>query len=247
MSTSYNVDYTTHLQNTQCFMTPIDELKRQAFIDRSNIESYDIKNWVNIATQNYDHGDIAINRNDLENAYVAYMKGSTIMVEIVRHHSGYSAIKADPVYVSLRKKTDKTLGVLKDLAKRIDNWHSYQHQLQQMSTHYTPIPYTQMGTYADIPGQAPSFRPRSSPLKHTSNGLSYELSNKLFLETPSWTNSSYSTIPMIQPQYLASCIQSQQNPPKVLLIDVRSRNAFMSGCVQHKWIIQIDPSILKNE
>lgn len=41
--------------------------------------------------------------NDLEDAYVAYMKGSTIMIEIVRLHSDYLKIKTDPLYAQLRK------------------------------------------------------------------------------------------------------------------------------------------------
>ncbi|KAG1441136.1 hypothetical protein G6F56_011618 [Rhizopus delemar] len=247
MSTSYNVEYSTQIQNTQ-FVTPIAELKRRALVDKSNIEDYDIKNWISSAAQHYNHGDVALQNNDLENAYIAYMKGSTIMVEIVRHHSGRLNIKSDSVYISLRRRTDDILVLLKDLAIKIDTWHSYQHQLQQMS-YYSAYPYTHP-VYTERQTITP-FQPRSSPLRTENNSLPHDFSNQLKISSvdlpPSWTHPVFPKNTIIQPYDLASSIQSQQNPPQVLLIDVRSRDKFNSGCIQHKWIIQIEPSILRKE
>ncbi|CAO3696223.1 unnamed protein product [Rhizopus stolonifer] len=172
----------------------------------------------------------------------------TIMVEIVRYHSGRLNIKSDSVYISLRRRTDDILVLLKDFAIKIYTWHSYQHQLQQMS-YYSAYPYTHP-VYTERQTITP-FQPRSSPLRAENNSLSHDFSNQLKISSvdlpPSWTHPVFPKSTMIQPYDLASSIQSQQNPPQVLLIDVRSRDKFNSGCIQHKWIIQIEPSILRKD
>ncbi|KAG0938159.1 hypothetical protein G6F32_009539 [Rhizopus arrhizus] len=269
MSASYNVEYNSQIQNPQQFASSVAELKRRAFVDRSQIENYDIKNWIGSVVQLYEQGDAALLNNDLENAYVAYMKGSTIMIEIIKFHSNYLKIRTDSIHIQLRKRTDEEILILlKDLAMKIDAWHSYQQQLQQMSTYcynnYTPYPvYSYHDPYSinaqdssstiirqNISSSQSPLRqamPSSQPLSVSAS--SHDPSAKLnvsnnAIDLPLWTHHTFPKSITIEPLDLASRIQSQQNPPSILLVDVRSRERFSSGCIQHKWIIQIEPSVL---
>jgi hypothetical protein len=54
MSASYNVEYNSQIQNPQQFASSVAELKRRAFVDRSQIENYDIKNWIGSVVQLYE-------------------------------------------------------------------------------------------------------------------------------------------------------------------------------------------------
>ncbi|KAG1177011.1 hypothetical protein G6F70_002120 [Rhizopus microsporus] len=273
------------------FASSIAELQRRAFVDRSKIETYSIKSWISSAEKLYQQGDVALLVNDLEDAYVAYMKGSTIMIEIVRLHSDYLKIKTDPLYAQLRKRTDNEIVViLRDLASKIDFWYSYQQQLGQMSSFYyhSHVPL-QLPSYAynhelynysmndlssaiarqNIMAHAnltsPNVSQRSSPLRqapitvsssnstpiksgNSMTALTHDIS-KLTLSNnvstiPSWTNHKLPESTTIEPLDLSSRIQVRQHTPTILLIDVRSRDTFISGCIQHKWIVQIEPSVL---
>lgn len=151
---------------------------------------------------------------------------------------------------------------------KIDAWHSYQQQLQQMSTYcynnYTPYPvYSYHDPYSinaqdssstiirqNISSSQSPLRqamPSSQPLSVSAS--SHDPSAKLnvsnnAIDLPLWTHHTFPKSITIEPLDLASRIQSQQNPPSILLVDVRSRERFSSGCIQHKWIIQIEPSVL---
>jgi ubiquitin carboxyl-terminal hydrolase 8 len=50
----------------------------------------------------------------------------------------------------------------------------------------------------------------------------------------------------VPPNVLASWIVKGKEPkPSVLLLDVRPREIYMSGCIKHTWIAQIEPMFLK--
>lgn len=93
----------------------------------------------------------------------------------------------------------------------------------------------------------------STPIKNGNSmtALTHDIS-KLTLSNnvsiiPSWTNHTFPESTTIEPLDLSSRIQVRQHTPTILLIDVRSRDTFTSGCIQHKWIVQIEPSLLDKE
>lgn len=67
------------------------------------------------------------------------------------------------------------------------------------------------------------------------------------VQLPSWTNNIFPQVSVIEPIELAKWITIKNNPPSVLLIDVRPKDTFRAGCIKHQWIIQIEPSVLQKE
>ncbi|ORE17512.1 hypothetical protein BCV71DRAFT_181327 [Rhizopus microsporus] len=222
MSASYNVEYNNQMPSLPQFASSIAELQRRAFVDRSKIETYSIKSWISSAEKLYQQ-----------------------------------------VY---------QLVILRDLASKIDFWYSYQQQLGQMSSFYyhSHVPL-QLPSYAynhelynysmndlssaiarqNIMAHAnltsPNVSQRSSPMTALTHDISkLTLSNNVST-IPSWTNHKLPESTTIEPLDLSSRIQVRQHTPTILLIDVRSRDTFISGCIQHKWIVQIEPSVLGKE
>ena len=65
------------------------------------------------------------------------------------------------------------------------------------------------------------------------------------MQMPSRTNNNINTGVTITPKALAQYLVQKENPPSVLLLDVRPREHFESGCIKHKWVVQIEPLILR--
>ncbi|OZJ05342.1 hypothetical protein BZG36_01577 [Bifiguratus adelaidae] len=65
------------------------------------------------------------------------------------------------------------------------------------------------------------------------------------MQMPSRTNNNINTGVTITPKALAQYLVQKENPPSVLLLDVRPREQFESGCIKHKWVVQIEPLILR--
>lgn len=91
------------------------------------------------------------------------------------------------------------------------------------------------------PHPSPSLVPPSAPNPITSNG------NALVLPSP--TNFVFPSILVIDPPQLATWIKirGQENPPSILILDVRPRYVSELGCIKHRWIAQIEPLVLKQE
>ncbi|ORX45129.1 cysteine proteinase [Hesseltinella vesiculosa] len=49
----------------------------------------------------------------------------------------------------------------------------------------------------------------------------------------------------VEPHELASWLIRKDNPPSVLLLDARPRDMFSQACIKHKWIVQIEPLVLR--
>ena len=92
------------------------------------------------------------------------------------------------------------------------------------------------------------------PLANTSvSSLTQAMSDNLNLndtsniQLPNWTNNTFSNSLLIEPEELMRRITAVENPSSILLIDVRPRDIFVTGCIKHKWIIQLDPGYLQRE
>ncbi|KAG0169485.1 ubiquitin-specific protease doa4 [Apophysomyces sp. BC1015] len=64
---------------------------------------------------------------------------------------------------------------------------------------------------------------------------------------PSLTNNVFPPSMVVEPKELAQWITRKINPPSVLLLDVRPREMFSRGCIKHKWLVQIEPLVLRRD
>lgn len=73
-----------------------------------------------------------------------------------------------------------------------------------------------------------------------------KIKDKSSIPLPKWTNNNFPNTLIVQPLELANWMTSKHNPPSILIIDVRQRNIFTSGCIKHQWIIEIEPNVLSS-
>ncbi|KAL7321944.1 ubiquitin-specific protease doa4 [Mucor circinelloides] len=266
MSTSLN----SHVDIQHRPSSMIDDLRQRAFVDKADTEVYGVNRWVNSVIKLYEQGDLAILNNDLESAYISYMRGCSIMVEIIKFHSCYHQVRQDPVFLGLKKRTNEEIfALLQDLALRIEAWYRLSRQQNQLQQPYYNNPHfnatTQTASYAYIPSHDPRNYPHYSlndlpvaavpPTQMPQNSMnqlvqhtaSLKLSENNVIQLPSWTNNQFSDMPVIEPIELAKLITTKTNPPSVLMIDVRTREAFKNGCIKHQWIIQVEPVVLQHD
>lgn len=110
-----------------------------------------------------------------------------------------------------------------------------------------------------MPTSPTSIHPTALIGNSSSSSLSQDFSSKLNIsintassssnkiQLPSWTNNIFPNSNVTEPLQLAKWITTKENPPSILLIDVRTRDLFKNGCIKHQWIIQIDPNILSQK
>lgn len=97
--------------------------------------------------------------------------------------------------------------------------------------------------YMKMPEPHPS--PSAAPLPDVN---SIPDNNKTLI-LPSLTNFVFPSILIVDPPQLATWIKKmgRENPPSILILDVRPRYISEQGCIKHRWIAQIEPLVLKQE
>ncbi|RUP50001.1 hypothetical protein BC936DRAFT_140747 [Jimgerdemannia flammicorona] len=314
--------------------TSLAELRARAVVSTGDADKYGIRAWINSAAKAYEQGDASYASGDLENAYVSYLKGCTIIVEILPKHSQYGTLLSskDPAYFDLRKRTvekillkvEEIAGIIEGQFKSSQNGggasgrssfdsnprsasssnrppsqpttqpttQSHERYLSaldslpsppsslpspnrakisppnQKSKSQPPIPSTSTKPQNWVVGapQPPpastkpaSWQPPGStvipslipvPGSNHLNAAGTPPSSGQAIPTfplPSLTNNDFPMTLTIMPEQLAKYLTQQQNPPSVLLMDVRPKEEFERGCVRHKYIIQVEPLTLRNK
>jgi ubiquitin carboxyl-terminal hydrolase 8 len=64
---------------------------------------------------------------------------------------------------------------------------------------------------------------------------------------PSLTKNTFPQTPTINPDELAKLLSKRDDPPSILLLDIRPRDMYKRGCICHKWVVQLEPMVLKRE
>ncbi|KAI8071601.1 hypothetical protein BC940DRAFT_293258 [Gongronella butleri] len=67
------------------------------------------------------------------------------------------------------------------------------------------------------------------------------------IQLPPQSNNEFTPSMTVEPNELASWLTRKENPPSVLLLDVRPRDLFNQACIKHKWIVQIEPLVLRRD
>ncbi|CAO3640862.1 unnamed protein product [Cunninghamella blakesleeana] len=71
--------------------------------------------------------------------------------------------------------------------------------------------------------------------------------NTTSLQLPHLTNNIYPQTLEVEPWELVQWITQKDNPRSVLLLDVRPRDMFLQACIKHKWMVQIEPLVLRKD
>lgn len=88
----------------------------------------------------------------------------------------------------------------------------------------------------------------SSPTTATrSSSLTNSIIDNTKILLPNWTNNAFPNRLVTEPRELVKWLTASDNPPSILLIDIRPREIYKSGCIMHRWIMQIDPIVLQKE
>ncbi|KAF7722685.1 ubiquitin-specific protease doa4 [Apophysomyces ossiformis] len=202
----------------------LSELRQRATVDPSGSEKYTVQQWILVVSQLYQQGDWACRHDDMDNAYVCYMRGCSVMVEIISKHPNKHEAFSDPLYSQLKQRTDNEIfGSLETIAIRLERRFGNSSNVTSKSPmNLTPSVSSPSRT---------SARTRTSPIPS--------------IPLPSPTNAVFADSLIVCVDELVSWITQKENAPSVLLLDVRPRHVFEGGCIKHQWIVQVDPRVLK--
>ncbi|KAI8330223.1 hypothetical protein BC941DRAFT_186274 [Chlamydoabsidia padenii] len=304
------INYTALLMNLFSTKKPtsLAELRSRAAIDQTDVTKYAIRRWVFSVNRLYEEGDNAIRLGDIENAYVYYMKGCSIMLEIIKQHPEYSTTQRDPFYVQLRKRTNsEVINILEDIGEKLQVLYNQGDQqlpsektledgdpdLERTLEKYPPLSsspgLSALDNLPPVPDHVPSLKSEDNIEKMTndmSKGkgsssaslLPKNNSNHLIHSPDSTKTSTSSTIQQpsssstersppssvaihlpprsnnifpksgqVEPLELAKWITRKDNPASILILDVRPRDMFRRACIKHKWMVQIEPLVLRKD
>lgn len=100
------------------------------------------------------------------------------------------------------------------------------------------------------PHHVPSPVPSPSQSKNAGSpalsNISYSSTPKITIPLPTLTSNNFPQTLVINPKQLAKYLMQKENPPSILLMDVRPREEFENGCIRHKYVIQIEPLTLRS-
>ncbi|KAI9490566.1 hypothetical protein BDB00DRAFT_875163 [Zychaea mexicana] len=96
------------------------ELHRRAAINKADANKYTAKQWLLSVKRLFDEGDRTRRLNDLESAYIHYLKGCDILVDIIGKHPGVNEIKSNPLYAAMSKRAPDILNSLESIKEELE-------------------------------------------------------------------------------------------------------------------------------
>ncbi|KAL0073893.1 hypothetical protein J3Q64DRAFT_1634817, partial [Phycomyces blakesleeanus] len=101
--------------------------------------------------------------------------------------------------------------------------------------------------YRPLPTRQIPTPPLDQPIQISGGSDSYsgEEYSEFTLQLPPRTNYAFSFSLVVEPRELAHWITKRDNPPSVLVLDVRPRNVFRRACIKHKWVVQLEPLVMQ--
>ncbi|KAI7872097.1 hypothetical protein BDF14DRAFT_723591 [Spinellus fusiger] len=98
----------------------LKELNKDAAIDSTVLTVYSIKQLASTANTLYNSGESAYSNGSLESAYVYYMKGCSITLEVITRHVDYDNFKKESYHQQLEKRTVDALDILGIIKLRLE-------------------------------------------------------------------------------------------------------------------------------
>ncbi|KAI8079963.1 uncharacterized protein BX664DRAFT_303113 [Halteromyces radiatus] len=297
------------------------ELRLRAAVDKSQTTNYGVKRWISSVNRLYEEGDIALRLGNIENAYVHYMKGCSIMLDIIQHHPDYASTQNDPFYIKLRKRTNNEIfTILEDIGEQLQSQYDKQKRrdqqeslsspddnkenqdddidLQRTLDKYPAISSSGLSALDNLP-PVPVHTPSAKNFNNASSTIPNDVSDNLKtdstsslssqfaklqvtpnsthqsskgekalsespsvindreninntsysnpIQLPPRTNNVFPQMPQVEPRELAKWITRKDNPASILLLDVRPRDMFRHACIKHRWMVQIEPLVLRKD
>ncbi|KAG1472886.1 hypothetical protein G6F56_001274 [Rhizopus delemar] len=141
------------------------ELNRRATVDKSETSKYTLKRWATSVSKLYEKGDLEFLNGNLEEAYILYMKGCSIMVEIIGKHSSIKEFKKDTLYIELKARTvSVVLDRLEHLNQKLQEKENAQKQadediVKEAMNRYPPVDSTGLDDLPSVPTHLPGTTP----------------------------------------------------------------------------------------
>ncbi|KAG2212280.1 hypothetical protein INT47_001639 [Mucor saturninus] len=261
---------------------PLSELSRRATVDKTGLSKYSVKRWISTVGKLFDEGDFEYRKHSIQNAYVHYMKGCSIMLEVIATHPNFKEARNDPSYKLLKSRMSDIVVNLEDITLELQQQDVANHRddvLEEAMTKYPSLDefdsrenQTQsdyllddlpsVPTHAPLKTKRPSApqpdiqpvymkmpepHPSPPPIPPTSHNSVSSTDSTLILPSP--TNFIFPSVLIVDPPQLANWIKKtgSENPPSILILDVRPRYISEQGCIKHRWIAQIEPLVLKQD
>ncbi|KAI7857985.1 hypothetical protein BDC45DRAFT_499808 [Circinella umbellata] len=116
------------------FYSSLAELHRKAAIDKSEANRYSAKQWLLSASKLFDEAAKARQLNDIEGAYVRYLKGCDIWVDVLQKHSRVKEVQSHPLFNATAKRIPEVLEWLETTKNEIEQGQPIQQQQQQQQS-----------------------------------------------------------------------------------------------------------------
>ncbi|KAG1109109.1 hypothetical protein G6F42_015758 [Rhizopus arrhizus] len=203
------------------------ELSRRATVDKTDMSKYSIKSWIATVSKLYEQGDFEYRKNCLDNAYVYYMKGCSIMVEVIAKHQNFKEAKKDTTYRQLKARTsDDILMLLEELSTKLQ--YNDQDQpaddyfVQDVMNKYPPVndmpmpmpspTHIDSGSFLDNLPSVPKHMPSNNGTAKSTQRDNSVSSNNSSVSSPSSAVSNFMKMPEPQPHQQPTASQpSVQN------------------------------------
>lgn len=88
---------------------------------------------------------------------------------------------------------------------------------------------------------------KASITQPPSSNISLSSHHSPVIHLPPRSDNVFPQTAQVAPRELAKWITRKDNPASILLLDVRPRDMFRQACIKHKWMVQIEPLVLRKE
>lgn len=160
------------------------ELSRRATVDKSDLTKYSIKTWISSVNKLFEQGDFEYHRHCYDNAYVYYVKGCSILFDVINKHQNVKEAKRDPTYRYLMARmSDDIIPTLEKITAKLqqeDIDNGKDELLMKAMNNYPPVEaldqapsspesnqtQSSLDNLPSVPTHAPG-KSKPSPIKNT--------------------------------------------------------------------------------
>ncbi|ORX87736.1 cysteine proteinase [Basidiobolus meristosporus CBS 931.73] len=234
----------------------IAELRKKSTIQFDS--KYPLKSWIVSANKLYDQAKLAHDADDLEAAYIYFLKSTSIVIDYIPKHKEFSKFAKSEAYIQLKKKIFEAIPVFESVKTKLENSLTIKPatikkvglQNPRSSVSETNVISGHNSHDKDSPISLSHIQPPQSLCGsgRPVNDIQGNLIGPMDKGVPPSRNSKSFSAPnptTITPDVLHKYLTKKDGVPSLLILDVRPKAEYMKAHIRGKYIVNIEPFTLR--
>ncbi|KAK9768405.1 ubiquitin-specific protease doa4 [Basidiobolus ranarum] len=237
--------------------------------ERSTIQfdsKYPLKNWITSANKLYDQSKHAHDNDELEVAYVCFLKATSIVIDYIPKHKEFSKYSKLDAYVSLREKIFKAIPIFESVKSKLEDTITVQSASNAKVSNIMKISPPNSASsiserniisgHSKLDKDSPISLSRIQPPQPPNGpsrpviGTQGNVAGSVDIGvSPSKRSASHSIshTTTMSPKTLHEFLTKGNGGPSLLVLDIRPKADYVKAHIRGKYIVNIEPFTLRED